>query len=338
MSAFMYMICVVQFLGPVLLLCISCWSKSSADNSFTGRLRSFEDTLPSVNASSAILFRSIVHPLWPYFVCRFYIGNEKFHAKTVTAVFDGGVDAVRLNSTADVDIMEEYDTLYVPVQFFPHFVQDYLPLLSRRILLVTGQYMKPQLNVSKQTNIVLNHPMVAHWFMQNVIYEHKKVTHIPYGIHHEKLELYVNYLRGKGLSHLKHGGIRLFPMNYKTNPDRQQLKPYLEVGHRFKLTYTQFLDGLASAYYVISPAGDRPDTYRHWEAIGLGAIPVCNCPRMFQQLFKDDMLIKEVPTMIELLNLSNTSVRDMYHEPDRSLVLLSHWRAVIEHIKESLQA
>ena len=45
-----------------------------------------------------------------------------------------------------------------------------------------------------------------------------------------------------------------------------------------------FYDRLAVSQYVSSPRGDRPDCFRHLEAIGLGCVPISNIPWFF---FKD---------------------------------------------------
>jgi hypothetical protein len=38
----------------------------------------------------------------------------------------------------------------------------------------------------------------------------------------------------------------------------------------------KYYEEISNYKYVISPHGDRPDCYRHWESIGLGAVPIAN--------------------------------------------------------------
>jgi hypothetical protein len=40
------------------------------------------------------------------------------------------------------------------------------------------------------------------------------------------------------------------------------------------MTPTDYFLEMAKSKYVVSPNGDRPDCYRHYEAIGLGAVPI----------------------------------------------------------------
>lgn len=41
-----------------------------------------------------------------------------------------------------------------------------------------------------------------------------------------------------------------------------------------KLAVDDYYRAMASTEYVLSPNGDRPDCYRHYEALLLGAIPI----------------------------------------------------------------
>lgn len=40
------------------------------------------------------------------------------------------------------------------------------------------------------------------------------------------------------------------------------------------LPYKEFLRAIAKSHFVTSPSGDRPECHRHYEALGLGAIPI----------------------------------------------------------------
>ena len=86
---------------------------------------------------------------------------------------------------------------------------------------MTGQYMKPQLSITTNTDRVLHHSKIAHWFMQNAIYAHPKATQIPYRIHHERLQGYIRMLYMLSPAAMKSVGVRLLPMNYKTHPSTQ---------------------------------------------------------------------------------------------------------------------
>ena len=82
---------------------------------------------------------------------------------------------------------------------------------------------------------------------------------------------------------------------------------------------------------MISPHGDRPDCYRHWESIGLGAIPIANIdPALFGPLFGNDMMyVDDVNKMIELLDDSSKLV-SRYQAPRSDRVLTRYWTRKVD--------
>lgn len=44
-----------------------------------------------------------------------------------------------------------------------------------------------------------------------------------------------------------------------------------------------YLEQLASSRFIFSPNGDRPECYRHYEALGLGAIPITELDIMYYE-------------------------------------------------------
>jgi hypothetical protein len=80
------------------------------------------------------------------------------------------------------------------------------------------------------------------------------------------------------------------------------------------LNYTAYCRFLQSAFHVTSPGGDRYDTYRHWEILAFGSIPVTNLPlAVYQKLFCDDMVF--ISSAVEAKAIDNFPLR--YHLPNR---------------------
>ena len=74
--------------------------------------------------------------------------------------------------------------------------------------------------------------------------------------------------------------------------------------------------------YVAAPAGDRPDTFRLWEAIALGALPITELPEPFQRLLGENAVF--LPRIEDLLTLSPEQLPR--RRPDRRLATLGYWR------------
>jgi len=197
-----------------------------------------------------------------------------------------------LNAT-NMHHFQAYDTVYVPYDALPEFGRLVLPLFHKPFVLISGQHglFRPdeyQSTMLATMHNVLNHPHLVNWFVMDPKYQlgeyhtHAKVHPFPMGIYRmgqmEQDTLYP--LRVAFLKSLHHP---------PQNQSRPQLifTPYLSNNGPYrkrvtiprsttKLSVTEYYQTIASSRYVISPEGDRPDCYRHYETWALGAIPIVN--------------------------------------------------------------
>jgi hypothetical protein len=87
------------------------------------------------------------------------------------------------------------------------------------------------------------------------------------------------------------------------------------------LDFNTFLTNISRAEFVISPAGDRDDCFRHYECIGLGAVPVSNIDH--QEIFGSNMICSNAEEMRRMV-LEN-KVDYAYTAPDRDLLTTRYW-------------
>lgn len=75
--------------------------------------------------------------------------------------------------------------------------------------------------------------------------------------------------------------------NYtRTNYDLEKIMNLPFVKYFPKQSNEEYLQNLANSKYVLSPHGERPDCYRHWESMYVSAIPITlNHPKL--NPFKD---------------------------------------------------
>lgn len=123
----------------------------------------------------------------------------------------------------------------------------------------------------------------GHWLRKTRYLTMLTYSAFPYGIRENMLERYadalLSYDEGRKTTTVKHLKVSL------THPSRSILPPMPS------LRPQAYYDEIISSQFLLSPRGDRPDTYRHWEAIGLGAIPISNINRScFGSLFGQNML------------------------------------------------
>ena len=248
----------------------------------------------------------------------------------------------------DVAALRELDTVYCQVDFFDTLRAQVLPLLTSRIILITGQWFLPNLEASQALDEVADHPMVAHWFAQNPVLDHPKYTGIPYGIRHTSLSQYAAFLLRRESSHQQHetrSVLANLPVTRETSHARRVLPAAAP------LPYDEFLQRVAGAAYLVSPAGDRADTYRHAEAIGLGTIPICDCPPQFRGVYGASMLRARLSgsgPVDDVGDGANHTILEMIQHPSllsampagrvqRELILASYWSRIIPRKKAELE-
>jgi hypothetical protein len=154
---------------------------------------------------------------------------------------------------------------------------------------MTHQLNLPYIVQSNYTDALLNDSRIAHWFAHNPFFHpSSKLSAFPYGINPErgKLESYMeaikSYKESSVTINIAHNGTR-YEYPFKLSEPVIANLFFTVENHisREKLPLNKtrpqnYYAELAKYKYVISPHGDRPDCYRHWEAIGLGVIPIAN--------------------------------------------------------------
>jgi hypothetical protein len=123
---------------------------------------------------------------------------------------------------------------------------------------------------------------LRHWFAQNVLIEHPKLSPVPIGLanaewEHGDLGLVSRTARARaGAPRLLHAHF-----NLGTHPDRR--RAWEAVKHAFPDTpalppsqqpFADYLRELARHQFCICPRGNGVDTHRFWECQYLGVVPV----------------------------------------------------------------
>ena len=195
---------------------------------------------------------------------------------------------------------------------------------------MTGQWHLPKLSWSDFYASILENENIIAWVMQNPFHEHSKIIPFPYGIMHGNLVDYANALLfpetgGKEavLVHLgtgdHHPSRKVFNQICDEKPD---------VCHG-RMPVTEYYSSIRKAFYLFSPVGDRPDTYRHWESIGLGTMPICNCPASYHSLFGQNMIYIQIDDIKSFVKVANITLMKLWVPPDRRMISGQFWKAFL---------
>lgn len=236
--------------------------------------------------------------------------------------------------------MEANDTIYVPKRMLKNFLSTSLVNITQPFVLLSGQFSfrKGGDLGAELVQAIVDDPRILFWFVQNPAHYTKLDLHqqhtintvtsrfasLPFGLqqyHYNpnkpppwpKPEV---FFRQAFLKHLelpkKTCDVFYGYLNVRTNVNRTKVP-----SSNKSLPLDQYYDEIASSSFVISPAGDRPDCYRHYEAIALGAIPVTDLdPHVYDHLLSSSPTLFHTTTWVNLTK--DNLMRRLHAQQDES--------------------
>ena len=93
----------------------------------------------------------------------------------------------------DVEIINTTSnpTVYVCSSAIPHFVVNILSLIKTPFILVSGdcdETMPYDIMSNEQFGAFINHKLLLHWFCQNIVVRHDKITCMPIGLDYHTMQ------------------------------------------------------------------------------------------------------------------------------------------------------
>jgi hypothetical protein len=275
-------------------------------------------SLPSHQDDWDFLTWNFINPFTPYTLCHHYVGGEEGTGRNPPV----HTVANPLLKNDNIEALQEMEIIYVQNDYLEEFMTRFLPRISCRFVLMTGQWLLPQLYADNpHVQQLLDDDRVHRWFSQNPVVDHPKYVAFPYGLSMASLPHYARALLS--FHGEKTRNMVQLPLNRKTHPCRLVLEDLPLVPHH------EFYEAMKEARFVLSPIGDRQDTYRHYECIGLGAVPIANVGPLFQKIFGTHMVVVEdTEEMIRLHQENESSLS--YTKPSRDLVCTEYWKSYMQ--------
>ena len=226
--------------------------------------------------------RRVVTPFTPYVLCDAYLASE------VEKYGIRGLNPRSINLAGSSEWPQgECPIVFVQVNQLDTFATQVLPRVSGPFILVSGKWHLPGLELSKSLDVILANPHLKYWFSQNQIYEDLPIAPFPYGVKLSSARQV--YWRMRLQKWLGLGRAGVFVPHVASHPHLEG--PALDARSELadvmgpRLSLPKYLNKILRHKYVVSPPGDRMDTYRHWESVALGAILISNLPRPLSDLF-----------------------------------------------------
>lgn len=274
----------------------------------------------------------LVTPVAPYFICHHFIGTEMYsHGRGYVGVHLN-IKANELLKNKNYDDIKNFEIVQVQVQYFDFFCDEVLPILSKnnvKIILITSQSHLPQIHRSDKTDYLLNHDNIILWVSQTPIYTNvAKYMAFPYGLFQRTINDYANFLISIDNQVDKEKTIKITNQNASVHnhlPSDHIRRKYDIFGKNSgpPMNYTDFLKNILNSEFVISTSGDRDDCYRHYECIGLNAIPISNIGGGYKEIFEDSMIYSNAEDMINMIETNMAGYT--YKKPNRNIITISYW-------------
>ena len=157
-----------------------------------------------------------------------------------------------------------------------YLLKDILDYFQNPFVLLTHN---SDTNVTEEYSYIYNHPKIHHWFTQNAIVNHPKVSFLPIGKANPVWQHGTQYFFDLVSDH-QNEKVNNFYANFlvQTNhTKRSECQSAIEsfgIQNNPKTHPVEFFSKLAASLYSICPEGNGIDTHRFWESIYFKTLPV----------------------------------------------------------------
>lgn len=173
--------------------------------------------------------------------------------------------------------------IFIHSDFLKDFEKKYLPKINFYFVLISHQ---SDVIVDASYASLADAPFLLHWFCQNALLVHKKVTPLPIGLENQFYHNSGNVASFKKLSKkLQNGKVQkiarvVIALNFSTNPLARfncykafWQKPITKELQSF-ISSNLYRKTILPYQFIASPSGNGVDCHRTWEAIYLGIVPL----------------------------------------------------------------
>lgn len=195
------------------------------------------------------------------------------------------------NKRISFHTMQNGDIVFVKTDMLQSFFEKIHPKIPRSYILITHNSDE---DASQRYRYHLDEPKLLAWFGQNANFQHPKFYPIPIGIANTMfafgdLKCFAKMLEKKD----QYPKQNLLYANFTpdTHPDRYKLYHIFSLKdfcyfQKKRISLEEYLQDVLQSEYVLSPRGNGLDTYRTWESMLMGAIPIVQHSHL-DPLFED---------------------------------------------------
>jgi hypothetical protein len=174
--------------------------------------------------------------------------------------------------------VKQGEVVFVQVSEIESFATRMLPMVRKPFVLITHN---GDLTIGDSFSDIASEGKIIHWFAQNAVLKHPKVTAIPIGLENRSLHCngvvrdFKRLAKGRGSKNMR----ILYAFSIETNQlERRAALAALQASRLAqniqRVNSRTYRKRLVRYAFVASPPGNGVDCHRTWEALYLGVIPV----------------------------------------------------------------
>ncbi len=212
-----------------------------------------------------------------FFSCLFADSFEEnfISKKTFASIPD---HLVTLIHELDATSIQQDEIVFLQSSLYTFFTQIH-PQISCRYTLLSHSY---GFELPGKWEKMLDDPKIKGWFAQNIVESnHPKLYPIPLGVPTEAHKAKELLQHIEQAPHFFDSKPVLLYANFSICTHLKERKPLWEKFSKEpyclakkNLSYSEYLDDLTKSYFVLAPRGVNLDSFRTWEALYMGAIPI----------------------------------------------------------------
>jgi hypothetical protein len=177
-----------------------------------------------------------------------------------------------------IDALRGRRSIFVYSHLLPSFLSEVLPRLDHRFVLITHNSDD---RVDARFQETLDDSRIVHWYAQNAMVRHPKLTPLPIGIanaqwRHGALSDLIAVAAGAP-SIRRNVAYCNFDVNTNATiraPLKEKLARADGMWQAPAKPFRDYLTDMAQCRWCVSPPGNGIDCHRTWEALYLGVVPV----------------------------------------------------------------
>lgn len=235
------------------------------------------------------------------------------------------------------------DIIFVRTNFLKDFVAKTNHLIDNPYILISHN---EDMGLGEEMKFLADDSKVIHWFAENLLFEHKKITPIPIGIYSR-----VDDKKNVGIESIKKYADKKDKLNrifysFWVRTNFKKRIPILEEVKKITLADTlteeekeeilkeDYLKKISGYKFVISPPGNGLDCHRTWEVLYLKSIPIVeeSVPTNYWKKLGIPLLV--ISNWSELKNLSVSDIEKDYNELSNQMncpaLFMDYWIAEIK--------